>query len=89
MLGGVPGTCGIKAGCVTLEAGESVGGHVTEAKEEAIIILGGRAKIVCGKRRGIIAGESTLVYIPPETRHDVKNIGRTTLRYVYVTSPVT
>jgi mannose-6-phosphate isomerase-like protein (cupin superfamily) len=89
LLGGFPETMGIKSGHVILKPGENVGEHVTEAKEEVIIILKGKAVILCGNDdEPIIAVERSVVYVPPETAHDVKNIGGDVLEYVYVVSPV-
>ncbi len=36
----------------------------------------------------IIAVERSVVYMPVQTKHDVKNIGEDLLEYVYVVSPV-
>jgi len=88
LLGGVPDTKGMKSGNMTLNPGESVGEHSTGSKEEAIIILKGKAEISISGRDPLTAEESSLVYIPPETEHDVKNVGMEVLRYVYVVSPV-
>ena len=89
LLGGFPETMGIKSGHVILKPGEAVGEHVTEAKEEVIIVLKGKAMVLSGNDdEPIVAAERTVVYVPPETRHDVKNIGDTPLEYVYVVSPV-
>ena len=87
LLGGEPQTRGLKSGSVTLKPGESVGEHSTTGREEAIIILEGEAEITCGGEK-VTAGRETLVYIPPETPHDVRNPGARPLRYVYVVSPV-
>ena len=88
LAGGSPLTFGIKSGHVTLKPGESIGAHVTEAKEELIIILRGRAEIICGGQPSLRVKAGSVVYIPPETSHDVKNIGKGTLGYIFVTSPV-
>ena len=36
---------------------------------------------------GIPVAEQMLAYIPPATRHNVKNTGTETLEYVYVVAP--
>jgi quercetin dioxygenase-like cupin family protein len=63
---------------------KSVGRHSTKANEEAIVVLAGT-----GEMR--ILGGTTLhlrpycvAYCPPNTEHDVMNIGTDTLRYVYI-----
>lgn len=89
ILSGFPETMGIKSGHVVLRPGENVGEHVTESKEEVIIVLKGKAMIACGNDdEPIIASAHSAVYIPPETAHDVKNMGGDMLEYVYVVSPV-
>lgn len=89
LLGGFPETMGIKSGHVVLQPGENIGEHVTEEKEEVIIVLKGKAMIICGNDdEPLIAAERSVVYIGPETKHDVKNIGDSALEYVYVVSPV-
>jgi mannose-6-phosphate isomerase-like protein (cupin superfamily) len=87
LLGGIPGTRGMRSGYVTLTPGESVGEHNTESKEEALIILSGKGTVVYGDGTSLHVEEDTLVYIPPHTKHDVKNRGTESLRYVYVVSP--
>jgi quercetin dioxygenase-like cupin family protein len=88
ILGGIPDTSGMKSGSVVLGVGESVGEHNTEFKEEAIIIIDGEAEIYTSSGEPIKAKKETLVYIPPDTVHNVKNAGSDVLRYVYVTAPV-
>ena len=88
LLAGTPETAGMKSGYVTLNACESVGEHKTEAREEAIIVLEGSAEIVVGGKAVFTAAARNLVYIPPETTHDIRNSGEGPLRYVYVVTPV-
>lgn len=85
----VPGkdTVNLKSGCVILNPGESVGEHSTEKKEEAILILEGKAEILCRGER-VEAQEKSIVYMPPETKHDVKNIGQGLLKYVFIVVPI-
>jgi len=88
LLGGPPATAGMKSGLVTLKPGESVGEHKTEGREEAIVVLSGRASIFCGGGLFAVAEAERLVYIPPEAVHDIKNAGDCDLRYVYIVAPV-
>jgi quercetin dioxygenase-like cupin family protein len=88
LLGGIPSTAGMKSGYITLKPGESVGEHKTEAKEESIIVLEGTAAIYCAGKLLFSAQEESLIYIPPEVNHDIKNSSDKDLRYVYVVSPV-
>lgn len=87
LLQGIPQTAGMRSGFVRLKPGESVGWHTTGDNEESIVILRGRGE-------GRIEGEPSraftapmLVYIPPETRHNVANTGDEVLEYVYVVAP--
>ena len=88
LLAGPPETAGMKSGLVSLSPGETVGEHVTQGREEAILILEGRADVFCDGSFRMSADKDTLVYIPPETAHDIKNSGPGRLRYVYVVTPV-
>jgi mannose-6-phosphate isomerase-like protein (cupin superfamily) len=78
----------MKSGYMNLNPGESSGQHKTEKKEEAIIVLEGQAEVHCEGRILFTARQHTLVYIPPETNHDIKNNTDKILRYVYVVAPV-
>jgi mannose-6-phosphate isomerase-like protein (cupin superfamily) len=80
-------TLGIRAGCVVLKPGESIGKHSTKSKEEILVILKGRAEASCGGNPPLTAEENYIIYIPPHTTHNVKNIGSGLLRYIYITSP--
>ena len=77
----------MKSGCVTLNPGEAVGAHSTEFKEEAILVLRGEAEISCGKDT-LKAREREMVYMPPKTEHNVKNIGQDILQYVFIVVPI-
>lgn len=88
LIAGIPQSEGVKAGHVVLQPHESVGEHLTLGKEEVLILLKGKAKVTCGKRKALICESNSLVYIPAQALHDVQNIGKGELEYVYVTSPV-
>lgn len=86
LLGDSSKTGGLRCGLVTLKPQESVGEHQTGNKEEALIILKGNAVVCYGKNKKIEAGQSSFVYIPPQTMHNVKNSGNKILQYVYLTA---
>lgn len=88
LLSGVPSTKGIKSGYVILKSGESVGEHKTDNREEVIIILEGQADIYCEGKCIFPAQKDNLIYIPPETNHDIKNTGKNNLRYIYVVASI-
>lgn len=80
------GTCGIKAGHVMLKKGEDIGGHSTNDLEEALVILKGNGRLVIDKEEGIDFGSDTVLYVPPQTIHNVKNTGKGILEYIFITS---
>lgn len=88
LLEGPPHTAALKSGLVTLQPGESVGEHVTERKEEAIVVIRGAAQVMVAGKNVFSAHAPALVYIPPETPHDIRNEGKELLQYVYVVAPV-
>ncbi len=87
VLSGQPQTRGMRSGCVSLAGGEEVGEHSTKNREETLVILSGKGRVFYGSCF-VDVDKNTVVYIPPRTRHNVKNTGRSKLRYLYVVSPV-
>jgi len=88
LLGGDPDSVGLRSGYVRLKPKEEVGHHSTESKEEALIILEGRAKIFFDSYPAFCAADDSFIYIPPYTGHNVKNVGKTILKYIYIVTPV-
>lgn len=80
------GSFGIKAGHVILKSGEDIGEHSTDKREEIIIILKGKGEARIGKEGVLKIEGDTVLYIPPQTEHDIKNSGRGILEYIFVTS---
>ena len=84
---GLPGEKGgLRSGLVVLPAGKSIGEHNTDEKKEILVILRGKARVYFGKKKMISLSAPGFIFIPPKTPHDVKNIGRNNLKYVYITS---
>jgi len=80
---GLEETKQVKSGLVVLKPGENVGLHITEKREEVIVILEGNAMVEDEKeRQNVTVGQ--IIYIPPETKHNVTNIGDNNLRYIYI-----
>ncbi len=77
-------TVNLKAGHVCLKPGESVGEHVTDKREEAVVILEGEASVSCEGHADLKAKGPCVVYVPPEKKHNIANSGSGLLRYVYV-----
>lgn len=78
----------LKAGSVVLAPGENVGAHTTSGREEILIVLSGTATVECAGERFNVPAKH-LVYIPPETLHNVFNENDTSLEYVYLTAALT
>ena len=74
-----------RSGFVELAPGESIGEHSTKSGEEIIVILDGKAKVVCNGEESIAEARS-LVLIPPNSKHNVTNDSEASLRYVYIVS---
>jgi quercetin dioxygenase-like cupin family protein len=87
LLKGRPQTAGIRSGFVRLKRGESVGWHTTGQNEEELIILKGRGEALIEGQPGRTFASPGLVYIPPQTRHNVANAAEQLLEYVYVVAP--
>ena len=60
--------------------------HAHAHSEQVYVIVGGRGVMIAGdEEREVEAG--TLVFIPPETPHAIKNVGEEMLVYVSASSP--
>jgi mannose-6-phosphate isomerase-like protein (cupin superfamily) len=75
------------SGRVLLLPGKDCGKHTTGNHEELIIVLSGEGELeVAGiGRTKIRAG--MVAYNPPQTEHNVINIGSEPLSYIYVVAP--
>ena len=69
-----------------LKPGENVGEHTTNDREEVIIVLKGHGKAIIDKDEIFNIESNIVLYIPPKTFHDIKNIGLKPLEYIFVTS---
>lgn len=77
----------LKAGCVVLKTGKDVGKHSTNNKEEVLVILQGKAKVVC-ENETINVEKGTLVFIPKNKKHNVINKSKEVLKYIYIVTPI-
>ena len=84
LLGGPPETFTMRSGAVTLQPGQTVGKHNTEINEEVIVVLEGEGALLLSDGRELPLKVGTVAYCPPDTEHDVKNMGSTVMRYIYV-----
>jgi quercetin dioxygenase-like cupin family protein len=74
-----------RSGYVRLAKGEEVGEHSTSGGEELLLILEGKAEVRLETETKVVAAQS-LVLVPKFTVHNVRNVGETELRYVYIVS---
>jgi mannose-6-phosphate isomerase-like protein (cupin superfamily) len=78
----------MRCGRVDLKSGEEVGAHNTGAHEEMLVIIEGAgvAELAATPMR-IEAGQ--VLYVPPETPHNIRNVDSPRLRYLFIVAPVT
>lgn len=89
LLEGKPQTCGMRSGRVYLGSGETCGEHSTENHEETLVFLNGEGIAYIGDdKKEIKVGKGRISYIPPFTRHNIKNSGSEPLVYIYCVAPV-
>jgi mannose-6-phosphate isomerase-like protein (cupin superfamily) len=60
--------------------------HMHAGLEQVYVIVRGRGTMTVGGERAEV-GEGTLVFVPPETDHAIRNDGPELLTYVSATSP--
>jgi mannose-6-phosphate isomerase-like protein (cupin superfamily) len=61
-----------------------VGWHTTGQNEETLVILHGQGEVEIEGAPAMAVTEKMIAYIPPATRHNVRNTGDAPLEYVYV-----
>lgn len=87
LLEGEPQTCGMRSGRVFLPPGQACGRHSTETYEELLVFLSGQGLLLIGEERRLEVGEGKVAYIPPDTVHNVENMGAEPLAYIYCVAP--
>ncbi len=73
----------LHSGYVVLEPGKEVGEHTTEAEEELIVMIEGKAEVTSNGHAEAVEAPC-VVLVPAHTVHNVKNRSKTLLKYVYV-----
>lgn len=86
LLSGPPQTRGMRSGHVTLKAGEAMHRHSTNDNEELLVFLHGRARLQIGDE-WVEAASGEVLYIPPQTPHEVHNEASEPLEYLYTVAP--
>ena len=77
---------GLRSGFVILKPKESVGLHNTGPSEEVIFVINGSGLICYGRKGSFKVKKNSFVYIPPQTPHNVSNISKDLLKYIYTAS---
>jgi mannose-6-phosphate isomerase-like protein (cupin superfamily) len=54
--------------------------------EEALVILKGKGQLVINNKDAMDFEADAVLYVPPGTIHNVKNIGKGILEYIFITS---
>jgi quercetin dioxygenase-like cupin family protein len=86
ILGGPPESVKMRSGYVVLQPFQAVGRHSTESFEEMIVVMEGEGELILGDGSVLALRKHFVAYCPPDTEHDVRNTGNTTLCYIYVVS---
>ena len=87
LLTGMPQTKGMRSGRVYLLPGQDCGRHSTETNEEMLIFLSGQGQADIGEKTFLV-GAGKIIYIPPQTIHNIVNTSDEPLCYVYCVAPV-
>ncbi len=88
LLTGKPQTAGMRSGRVVLSDGGCNERHTTGNHEETLVFLAGSGQVRCEGHESILARAGEIVYIPPNTVHQVCADAGVELRYVYIVAPV-
>ena len=88
LLPGTPQTHGLKSGKVNLAPGADCGVHSTENKEEMLLFLAGTGVATLAQDNDIEVEKGKVLYIPPQTEHNIKNTGTEPLVYIFCVAPV-
>lgn len=74
----------MRSGLVTLKPGENVGEHSTKDYEEMLVILNGKGEAEVNNKEKFNIEKGQIVYIPPNTVHNVFNNSDSNLQYIYI-----
>ena len=79
-------TVTMRSGLIQLKSGEDVGLHSTKQNEEMLVILEGQGQLKLEGRPPLKISGGQVAYVPPETRHNVRNTGSVPLKYIFIVS---
>ena len=79
-----PQSNNLTSGFVSLAPKEEVGRHSTENYEEMLIILSGIGELEIQGQDSITITAHQVAYVPPETGHNVINVGNEPLNYIFI-----
>jgi quercetin dioxygenase-like cupin family protein len=86
LLTGPPQTAGMRSGRVVLKPGQQMHRHSTQGNEEILVFLQGKARVILGQEPlALEAGQ--VLYVPPQTEHEVHNDATEELRYIFTVAP--
>jgi mannose-6-phosphate isomerase-like protein (cupin superfamily) len=84
LFAGPPETVTMRSGYMVLAPSKSVGTHSTKTNEEILVVLAGQGEMKMTEGPTLQLQGYSVAYCPPNTEHDVRNVGSDTLRYVYI-----
>ncbi|MHB0946658.1 MAG: cupin domain-containing protein [Sedimentisphaerales bacterium] len=84
-----PKTHIIHSGRVYLKPGAECGEHSTGDREEMLVFLAGKGQAVIGDNKTLEVGQGKILYIPPQTPHNIKNTSDKPLSYIFCVVPTT
>ena len=87
LLSGFPQTAGMRAGKVYLEPNKDCSEHSTGDHEEMLVFLAGNGEAVIGEGKTLKVGAGKILYIPPNTVHNIRNVSNEPLCYIYCVAP--
>ena len=87
LLEGPPETRGMRSGRVVLAPGQEMSEHSTNRNEEILVFLEGRAQVTLRGVGPIDMAAGEVLYIPPQTFHEVRNRADRPARYIYTVAP--
>jgi quercetin dioxygenase-like cupin family protein len=86
LLNGPPQTCGMRSGRVVLKMGEEMHRHSTQNNEELLVFLQGKARVIL-RNETLTMEAGQVLYIPPQSEHELHNDGPEEVRYIYTVAP--